>query len=400
MPFKVVTGDPGAGKSYYVMREVICKRFTWDTEFHEWKRKTDDPFTIITNMAGLKLPHVNFGQHCKENGIDFRTFFTTRYIRDLTDKIGPVVVIYDEAQTIFPKTFRDLKEVETTQDFERSCFYFFEYHRHLPCEIYLLGQRWLRMHPDIVGLCDYQIHAVKRIFRLGNEFRYNFMNGLERVGGTILKTDKKIFALYQSFEGAEEVKGKQVHPVRRYAFLCVLGIVALLLAFKFFFASFFPEKVDMPAGSKEAGAGTVNRSSLPAPKPVQPAVKPPATASKPKLDVVLSDDPQVTRIRLGGMWLEGKLIAIDLFGNILAARDFPFAYTHNAQEGSVYAMLPDSYLAKIKRDVDTAHQYRLEQQQRAVQVIRSPLKDSDIESYIAKRSQRETLAQYQEKQNQ
>lgn len=382
MPFKVVTGNPGAGKSYYVMREVICKRFIWDTEFHEWKRKTDDPFTIFTNMEGLRLPHVNLPKYFKENNIEFRQFFTTKYIRELTEKIGPIVIVLDEAQKYFPKTFKDSKDIERNQDAENSCFYFFEFHRHLQVELYLLGQRWTRMHPDIVGVCDYQIDAVNRVFKLGNEFRYNFMNGFERIGGTILRSDPKVFALYQSFEAESEIKGKTVNPVRRFVLLVALGLVALLLAFKMFFASFSPSEASEK--TRPTGAGAVSTSRIPEDGDAAEHEKKPVGAGGGQTVPVLSvpDDPQVTRIRLGGMWIGQKLIAIDLFGNVLPAREFPFAYTHNKDEGAVFVMLPDSYLAKVKRDIDTAHEYRIEASQRAAQVKRVSVDDPGLAEYI------------------
>ncbi|MCF6205079.1 MAG: zonular occludens toxin domain-containing protein, partial [Methylococcaceae bacterium] len=111
MSIKIITGVPGSGKSFYAVKEVITKHFEWSDKINEWVNLTD--VTIISNIVGLKLPHIRFDPYLKENNIDYKKFFTSNYFKKiLIPKYKKVVILLDEAQKLFPYSFRDIKGAE------------------------------------------------------------------------------------------------------------------------------------------------------------------------------------------------------------------------------------------------------------------------------------------------
>jgi zona occludens toxin (predicted ATPase) len=177
-----------------------------------------------------------------------------------TEKNGHTTVILDEAQRYFPTDFRDEKSVKGGANPEPSCFYFFEYHRHIGVDIYLLGQLWSRFNPQIVNLCEYQIDAQKRTLSLGNELSYKFMSGFDVIGSTRVLLDKKITALYHSVDSSSEHKGKELRPVRKLILLIVLMLVAVVVSFKYFFGTFVDRgkpKIEGTAPAPDAQAVAV-----------------------------------------------------------------------------------------------------------------------------------------------
>lgn len=372
MSIKFVSGVPGSGKSYYVMREVLLKHFEYDNDFHEWKQKSKDPLNIITNIDGLRLPHIKFDSHLKENGIHYTQFFTRQYFKELTGKIGPCIIILDEAQKFFPKSFKENKDIVQSNDFEKSVFYFFEYHRHLDVDVYLMAQLWTRMHPDIVGLCEYQVKAVPRTLSLVGEFRYHLCLGSDVLSRVTVKSDKKIFALYQSTESGKEVKTNQIRPLRKYVviILCLvcIGIFSARKTFSMLRGDHSSTKI--AAASPPIDTPKVKPAIVPAGKSppaqagrellAQPEQKKPVKSPDRDYDIFRFTPPDLVRLKCGSVWDGSNLFAIEFFGKLIEPADFPHPFQVDSTAKIVTVLLPRSVFLAAER-VQVSERFALAQ---------------------------------------
>lgn len=340
MAIKVITGAPGAGKSYYAMREVVLKHFDYDNEFHEWKPKENKNFTLITNIEKLKLPHENLEKLLKKFDITYREFFTVDFIRSYTEENGPIVILLDEAQRYFPKDFKDDRSVTGGNDPTKSVFYFFEYHRHLQCDVYLMAQMWTRLHPNIVGLCEYQIDAVRRTLSVTGEFRYRLMSGFDVLSTVVFRPDKKIFALYQSFEGDQENQGQTIRPIRKY--LILIGIACLCVVGLFYYSvsRFFPESSPPPIKKQATETPTLGAvGRVPSPVPVPVLESPTETKTIQENTQTIEPDPLV-KVVMSGIVINDDIYQIYLDGVAFKPSEFPYRYFYDKPSRNIYALLP------------------------------------------------------------
>lgn len=341
MAIKVVTGVPGSGKTYYVLREVILKNYQWNKEFDEWELKEGvKPFTLFTNIDKLKLDHINLDAYLEEKGIDYKKFFTVEYQNKVVEKYGRVIIILDEAQRYFPADFKEDRSIGGGNNPEMSCFYFFEWHRHLGIDVYLIAQKWTRLHQNIVGLAEYQIDAVRRTLSLVGEFRYRFMNGFDVLSTKTIKPDKKIFALYQSMQ--QEDSGKQIKPL--YKFLAVGVVLFVVAAFL----------LNMTIQHFAPPSAEASDSPPPSPSSIStPSEQPPARGdggrggARPRRGIALGDP--VVSVRAGVMWSGPTIIRIQVLGSVYDPRDLPFSYVVKGND--VFVHVPkDLYLDSMQRE--------------------------------------------------
>ena len=338
MSIKVITGVPGSGKSFFAVKEVISKHFEWNDDFNQWVNKTG--VTIISNINGLRLPHVRFKQYLREEGIDYRRFFTVNYFdKILIPRFHKVVILLDEAQKMFPTNFKDVKGAEDNPE-ELSNFYFFEYHRHLSSDVYIIGQLWTRFSPNIVNLSEYQIDAQRRSLSVVGEFKYFFRNGFEVYYKKTLKPDKKIFALYQSTD-TEENKGGEIRPIRRLAIFIAVGFLCVFISGKYLIHR-------MTGSSHENHVSNVDKVS----KPVVPLKA--AAIGRVETAAAIGSKPlplpeSVTRIKLGGMWFGKRLVGIEFFGRVVPVSEFTYHFEANSSDLTVVADIPDGILGQVQR---------------------------------------------------
>jgi len=357
---KVITGAPRSGKSYYALREIILKNFTFNERFHEWQPLSEDPPTIITNIDGLKIPHVNLNELCQELGVDVAHLCTLRvFDNQVLTKYPKVVLLIDEAQSYFPSDFKS-KETDRLD----NTFFFFEYHGHRPIDIYLIGQLWISFAPRIVRLAEYQIEAVRRHLSFAGELRYHFMSGFDIINRVTLKPDRRIFALYKSSEGELHVT-KPPRPYRFYAIAITVALGVILYSLYSLFtgdALRYGSKLKQEstkgaqpspaAGPQRAGAVMPAGSSVDAPAqaqgnvlvPGQPAFKPSGLA-----DPTLKAQ-QYAAISMGGMWIGDRLVAVDLNGQVVPVADFPYSYQvqGGGRDRRVVAHVPVGVLQSIR----------------------------------------------------
>ena len=362
MSAKVITGVPRSGKSYYSVREVALKHFTWSKDFFEWTPKKDAP-TIITNLEDFRLPHVNFEQFLLENNVDYREFFTLDYFDEFVlPMFGRVVIILDEAQSYFPPDFKDDRAVSGGKNRGRSVFFFFEFHGHRPIDIYLIGQLWIAFHPRIVRLGEYQIDAQPKTLSLRKgELTYHFLNQSQhKIDSASFIVDPKIASLYKSSHG--ELNSNEIRPKRKlimYAMLLIALIVAMAV---FWVPSMFgtPSKpvassVGSPSPAKVVSSPKVKRSSLAfsGGARAMPSKSPEEMREWLDLEKEIKEklEPaKLTRITTGGAWFGGKLVAINLFGEIIRVSEMPYYY-EDLGNNKISVLVPNDLLPKARPGV-------------------------------------------------
>lgn len=363
MSVKVITGVPRSGKSYFAVREVALKHFQWSKDFFEWTSKKDAP-TIITNLEDFRLPHVNFEQFLLENNVDYREFFTLDYFDQVVlPTFGRVVIILDEAQSYFPPDFKDDRAVSGGKNRGRSVFFFFEFHGHRPIDIYLIGQLWIAFHPRIIRLGEYQIDAQPKTLSIRKgELSYHFLNQSQhKIDSASFIVDPKIASLYKSSHG--ELNSNEIRPKRKLIMYALL-LAALVVAMAVFwvptmFGTRSPDKIEPDTVSSSPIATPVKPAKTVHAKSSAPTVRTPPQKSPEELKEWLDlekkvketlDPVKLTRIVTGGAWFGGKLVAIDLFGEIIRVSEMPYYY-EDLGNNKISVLVPDDLLPKARPGV-------------------------------------------------
>ena len=218
MAIRGIGGKPGTGKTVWVIHHLLLKYFEFNKIHQEFFPKSS--VSIITNIDNLKLDHYSLEEMVdKAGGVE--KFFEIKYQRELLKRMTRIVYIIDEAQKYFPVKFS-----------KEEVIYFFQYHRHLGIDIYLIAPGVSSICTLLVRLFEYRIQASERSKRLFSEFRYTKMVGGETAGKIVLKSDKKIFELYRSMDNSEVEKIGSL--TRKYVLFFILGIAAAGFAFYYF----------------------------------------------------------------------------------------------------------------------------------------------------------------------
>lgn len=213
-----ITGKPGSGKTYYVMNHLLRKYFSYDNLLKEWFPKGD--FAVITNIENIKLNCNDFSEMIKVAG-GIEKFFTVEYQKILLKRFVKIIYIIDEAGEFLGRGLKDEK-----------CIFFFQYHRHLGLDFYLISPTVTNVNREIIGLSEYVVHARSRSSRVLSNFVYDKLFEGEKAGSVSLPVRKEVFRLYRSMEKEE---GEHIGSFsRRYV---VFAFAACLLAIVFFFGS-------------------------------------------------------------------------------------------------------------------------------------------------------------------
>jgi Zonular occludens toxin (Zot) len=127
-----------------------------------------------------------------------------------------IVYVVDEAQLLFPRSFRQL-----------DVFTFFQKHRHLGMDVYLMTQDVATLALELRNLAEYYVRAVRRSYSVLGEFRYKFVGSPSDKAGfknKVLKREPRIFALYRSMTADESEKIKSA-PLKYLAMMLALALV-------------------------------------------------------------------------------------------------------------------------------------------------------------------------------
>ena len=215
---RIISGKPGGGKSYYAVKHLR------DNHYHN--KKGDGVYypkngvTVFSNINELKLEHKNIDDILKN--ISVEEFFSKDYQEKITKKYPKVVYFIDEAQFYFHKKFYD-----------KDVFFYFQTHRHLGHDIYLITQNPSLMPSQIVSLAEFEIVAQSRSVSLFGELKYLIKTQGEIVDRKLLKKDKAIFALYKSML-AEETEPPKNPFIKYLVMLLVLFGVACYTFYNYF----------------------------------------------------------------------------------------------------------------------------------------------------------------------
>jgi hypothetical protein len=222
---ELITGLPRSGKSYYAVHYLVDHYFQYDKNTDRWKKKKEyKDLTIITNIEGLALEHVDLDAAIEKSGLGYAGFFTKDYQTRIAKKYPRIVYAIDEVQEHFPDTF---KNIDTR--------FYFEWHGHLGHDILLITQDRYRACRAIVSLSEFETRAMPRTLQLANELKYNIIAGGEVIDRKMLKPSKKIYRLYKSSHKKEHRKPKKVYIKYILVPIC-LTFFGLYICYRTFFA--------------------------------------------------------------------------------------------------------------------------------------------------------------------
>ncbi len=210
-----VGGKPGSGKTFWAVHHLISKYFDYNKIHDEFLPK--GMVSIITNIDELRLNHFNLDEMIEKAG-GIETFFTVDYQRSLLIRMNRIVYIIDEVSKYFAPKFSNEKVI-----------FFFQYHRHLGIDFYLLSTSVSGVCKEITKLVEYRLQAYERSKAITSEFKFSKIVGGDHVGSVLLHRDIKIFRLYRSMDQDEVEKVKSV--VTRYIIMiggaCLLAVLVL-----------------------------------------------------------------------------------------------------------------------------------------------------------------------------
>lgn len=242
--FYIVTGKPGAGKSYRITADI----------FYELNKK----YVIFHNLDGLKPDLFPFPDRLKSipdlypSEFADRSFFHEDFQKNLVhavadkyqvfDKNGknhplPVCIIVDEAHRIFDEK-------------NKAGLAWLSYHRHLGQLVIFCTQKDTMLHHSYRALMAFEIRAKADV---GFAFLYQKLENGENTGFTLRLKKQSIFDKYLSYELTPPK-----HRNLIYLFICVF---ALLCSVYFFINPF--DSPDPEAEAKPEVENTAPGQTLP-----------------------------------------------------------------------------------------------------------------------------------------
>lgn len=233
MAIKLITGKPGAGKTYFAVHHLKTNFFQYDKSKKKYVPNKD--CTIITNIRDLKLDHLDLQECMEKSRMNVNQFFSKANQEKISQKYPKIIYLIDECQGYFDRKFYD-KEV----------FFYFQTHRHLGHDIYLITQDQKLIPQQIFALIEYEIYAQARSVSVFGELKYIVKVGNEPIDRKLLKKDKSVFRLYKS-QSEKETESLR-NPFMKY-----VGVMIILLGIAvYIFYNYFlmPEKVVAKIGEE------------------------------------------------------------------------------------------------------------------------------------------------------
>jgi zona occludens toxin (predicted ATPase) len=219
MAIVFITGSPGAGKSYYAVKRIV----------EDLKKDTN---LVVSNIDGLDRAKLSFYLGKEVNNLwtldEFLAtalpFCNLHYDGNYRSAFLTILNVDYWKRFILPKLFGELgyrKVIFYLDEFQfiidedteltQLQKFFFDYHRHLGLDFFIITQSIQRMNKAIRNLAEIELRLVSlRIFGLSNMAVLKTIIGGVPVKKTVIKYDPKIFALYRSalVEYMKGVKGK------------------------------------------------------------------------------------------------------------------------------------------------------------------------------------------------
>lgn len=216
----LVTGVPGSGKTLLALKMLTDKYFVYSKQVETYfKRPEFNNITIITNIDSLKLDHLNLDQIMKQAGKSFDDFFNYEFQKKIAQKYPQIIYVLDECQRYLSRRL----PAETTL--------YFDMHRHLDHNIYLITQDFKKIHYDITSLIEFEYRLVKRSLSITGEFRYHIKINNEITATKGFRPSKSLFAIYKSFTSNDnQIKSKNLY----FKYIAVPVIICLVGFISFF----------------------------------------------------------------------------------------------------------------------------------------------------------------------
>ena len=224
MAIRLITGVPGSGKTYFFVH-------------HVWKKYFKNPDVLVChNIDGLE-----FGRDIRpdiERAGGINTLFTVDKFKDYVEYLKEenphknLVICLDECQQYFPRRSRPTKDV----------LFFFQWHRHLELDIWLITQDFKNIHREIYDLVENHFNAAPRsVFPLFNTYAVRIAG--QKVSTKFLLKRNEVYELYNGVGQGEIDQPKSFFLLRIVVILFI--VVGSILYFRYSFG--LGENTDQPA---------------------------------------------------------------------------------------------------------------------------------------------------------
>lgn len=225
MALRIVDGQPGSGKTYYIVKHLADNYFE---KQKDGRYELVKPCTLICNIDEFTPEHFKLSDCIMDAG-GVNEFFSNEYQEEFRRRFdSPIVYIIDEAQRLFRKSDRTLPS---------DLFFYFEYHRHYGQDIYMATQNIKKLHPDISVLTEYLITAAPRSRSVLGNFKYNWISDGLKINTESFRPDPGVFALYKSMDSKESEKVGS--PMARRSLLFAGVFFAIFLVSGYYTARHF-----------------------------------------------------------------------------------------------------------------------------------------------------------------
>jgi len=232
MAIVFITGSPGAGKSYYAVKRIV----------EDLKKDTN---LVVSNIDGLDRAKLSFYLGKEVNNLwtldEFLatalSFCNMHYDGNYRNAFLTILNVDYWKRFIIPKLFGELgyrkvifyldefqSIIDEDTELTQLQKFFFDYHRHLGLDFFIITQSIQRMNKAIRNLVEIELRLVSlRVFGISNMAVLKTIIGGVPVKKSIVKYDPKIFVLYRSAL-VEHMKGVKGRPP-------VMLFVAVAVAF-------------------------------------------------------------------------------------------------------------------------------------------------------------------------
>lgn len=218
MAVYLIAGKPGSGKSFWAVVHLLKKYFYYEEKFGEWFPKGDTQ--IISNIDDLRLEHYRLDELIEKAG-GLEKCFCVEYQKRLLERRGKLLYIIDEANKYFDEGVKS-----------KDIHFFFQYHRHLGIDMYLITTGVSLMGNYVNRAAEYRIQAHPRSKTMAGFLYTKIVEG-DRMGKMFLRPDHRIFKLYRSMSVDEVEVPKSL--IKRYLVLIlVFGVVSVIAVYGVF----------------------------------------------------------------------------------------------------------------------------------------------------------------------
>ena len=224
---RIIEGNPGSGKSYYAVNYL--RKFCIYEKLYQQMNLNPDVL-LVTNVDDIKVPHKTWLQFENEGLFDIKNL--QAYIDN--HNYRKIIIIIDECQN----HFGGLKD--------NNKFFFFEYHRHLGMDLFLICQTISALPRRLVELSEFIIRAKSRVYTIAG-FAYSLVgprNG-EIISSIHLRPDQSVFKLYKSFNIDEDSKAKPKKIIRNKYIILAITVILILAGMKYYLShgAFIPKTI-------------------------------------------------------------------------------------------------------------------------------------------------------------